>query len=157
MKMTKKKTERQPLEFYLAQKYPVTLYPDSEGYVVEIKDLPGCITQADTVEEAFAEIEDARVLWIESAYEHDDPIPPPSTEVQYSGKTLLRMPRSLHQRLAEAADQEGVSLNQYLVSQLSEATSAKTSERALSQMQGKIDAIYSSVLRQAESTHTAIT
>ncbi|NDJ16494.1 type II toxin-antitoxin system HicB family antitoxin [Myxacorys almedinensis] len=65
----------------MKQKYPVTLYSDPEGgYVVEIKDLLGCISQGETVEDALAEIEDARALWIESAwiesaYEHDDPIP----------------------------------------------------------------------------------
>lgn len=37
----------------------------------------------------------------------------------YSGKLLLRMPKSLHRRLAEEADRENVSLNQYIVSLLS--------------------------------------
>lgn len=122
--MTKKTTvERKPLEHYLELKYPVTLYPDADaGYVAEIKDLPGCLTQGDTAEEVIDEIEDARVLWIETAYEHGDVIPLPSTEIQYSGKTLLRMPKSLHQKLAEGADREGVSLNQYLVSLLSAAS-----------------------------------
>ncbi|HYX16626.1 MAG TPA: toxin-antitoxin system HicB family antitoxin [Nostoc sp.] len=36
----------------------------------------------------------------------------------YSG-ILLRMPKSLHRRLAENSEQEGVSLNQYIVSLLS--------------------------------------
>lgn len=34
-------TERKPLEFYLALKYPVTITPDiTGGYVAEIQDLP---------------------------------------------------------------------------------------------------------------------
>lgn len=124
--MHKKKTERESLDFYLERKYPVTLYPAIEGgYVAEIKDLPGCITQGETAEESMAEVEDARVLWIETAYEHGDDIPLPCTDTQYSGKTLLRMPRSLHQKLAEGADREGVSLNQHLVSLLSEAAAIK--------------------------------
>lgn len=39
----------------------------------------------------------------------------------YSGRLLLRMPKTLHQRLAEAAEKEGVSLNQYIVFLLSNA------------------------------------
>lgn len=37
----------------------------------------------------------------------------------YSGRILLRIPRSLHKRLAEAAKVEGVSLNQYALYRLS--------------------------------------
>jgi predicted HicB family RNase H-like nuclease len=46
----------------------------------------------------------------------------PATEQDYSGKFVLRLPKSLHRRLAQQAEQEGVSLNQYAVSLLSEAT-----------------------------------
>lgn len=120
MTKTKKKSERGTLNYYLELNYPVTLYQDSDGgFVAEIKDLPGCITQAESSEEALAEIEDARILWIETAYEHEDFIPLPSTETKYSGRVLLRMPRSLHQKLVEEADKEGVSLNQHIVSLLS--------------------------------------
>ena len=137
--MSKKKTERESLDFYLERKYPVTLYPALEGgYVAEIKDLPGCVTQGETAEESVAEVEDARVLWIETAYEHGDDIPLPCTDTQYSGKTLLRMPRSLHQKLAEGAEREGISLNQHLVSLLSEAAVVRTVEP----LKEKVDAMY---------------
>jgi antitoxin HicB len=127
--MSKKKTQQNPLEFYLKLEYPVTLYPDpDEGYVAEIKDLPGCMTQGETAQEALAEIEDARILWIETAYEYGDNIPLPATEIKYSGKTMLRMPSCLHQKLAERAKQEGVSLNQYIVFLLSEANGSKVTK-----------------------------
>lgn len=38
---------------------------------------------------------------------------------QYSGKLVLRIPRSLHKRLKEQAEAEGVSLNQYMLYKLS--------------------------------------
>lgn len=38
---------------------------------------------------------------------------------EYSGKLVLRIPRSLHKMLKETAAAEGVSLNQYLVYKLS--------------------------------------
>ena len=37
----------------------------------------------------------------------------------YSGRLVLRIPRSLHKELKEAADMEGVSLNQYMLYKLS--------------------------------------
>lgn len=37
----------------------------------------------------------------------------------YSGRTVIRLPRSLHKRLAEAAAIEGISLNQYMIYKLS--------------------------------------
>lgn len=42
------------LEYYASLPYAITIVRDkvSGGYVASISDLPGCITQADTVEEA---------------------------------------------------------------------------------------------------------
>lgn len=112
--------EKQPLEYYLNLQYPVTLYPDREGgYVAQIKDLPGCLTQGETLEETMTNINEARELWMETAYESGDEIPLPSTEENYSGKLLLQMPKSLHQRLAEEAERENVSLDRYIVFLLS--------------------------------------
>ena len=114
------------MDYSLKSNYPFTLYPDAEGgYVAEVKDLPVCLTQGDHAAEALEMIEDARKLWLETAYKHGDTIPLPSTETRYSGKTMLRMPRSLHQALAEAAEREAVSLNQLLVSLLSQSIARK--------------------------------
>lgn len=112
--------EKQPLEYYLNLQYPVTLYPDPEGgYVAQIKDLPGCLTQGETLDETMANINEARELWIETAYESGDEIPLPSIEDSYNGKLLLQMPKSLHRRLAEEAERENVSLDRYIVFLLS--------------------------------------
>lgn len=49
---TSNKTKLESLEFYLGLKYPITIYPDDDGgYVSEIKDLPGCFTQGETMKE----------------------------------------------------------------------------------------------------------
>lgn len=119
--LKKKITKREPLDYYLGLKYPITFYPDAQkGYVIEIKDLPGCMTQAETVEEAMENIEEARSLWIETAYEFEDDIPLPSTDRKYSGKLRLTIPKTLHRNLAKNAEKEGVRLNQYILSLLSE-------------------------------------
>lgn len=38
---------------------------------------------------------------------------------EYSGKLVIRIPRSLHKSLKESAEIEGVSLNQYMLYKLS--------------------------------------
>ena len=119
--MSNKSKDRKPLSFYLELDYPITFYPEEVGgFTVMIKDLPGCVTQGETLEEAFEMIAEARELWIETSYEFGDPIPLPHTMATYSGKTMLRMPKYLHERLARSAKRENVSLNQYIVSLLSE-------------------------------------
>jgi predicted RNase H-like HicB family nuclease len=55
--------DRKPLEYYLNLKYPVTIHEAPEGgFVAEIADLPGCLAQGETLEEAYEEIEIARKL-----------------------------------------------------------------------------------------------
>ena len=45
------------------------------GYVVSVPELPGCITEGDTFEEAIAMIEDAMQGWLEVAAKYGDPVP----------------------------------------------------------------------------------
>ncbi|MEG4800933.1 type II toxin-antitoxin system HicB family antitoxin [Microcoleus sp. ARI1-B5] len=110
------------LDYYLSLKYPITFYPESEGFTAMIKDLPGCMSVGETLSEAMENIEEARELWIETAYECEEKIPLPATEVEYSGKLLLQIPKSLHLSLAEKAESEGVSLDQYILVVLSKAS-----------------------------------
>jgi len=132
MSFTKKD---KPLEFFLSKAYPFVVYPAEEGgYVAEIEELPGCLTQGETLEEIEELIDDARRLWIEAAYETGEEIPLPRTEEQYSGKFVVRLPRSLHRRLAEEANKEGVSLNQHVVSLLSSRLASSEIQSALTQM-----------------------
>jgi len=67
------------LEHYLGLPYTIEIIPDEDdgGYVARIRELPGCITQADTWEELQTMIADAKQIWLESALEHGDPIPEP--------------------------------------------------------------------------------
>lgn len=44
-----------------------------------------------------------------------------STDRDYSGKVMLRIPSSLHRELARQAEQEGVSLNQFAAAALAGA------------------------------------
>jgi antitoxin HicB len=103
------------LDYYLALPYTIELQYDPEGaWFVRVKELRGCMSQGDTPEEAVAMIKEAMELWLEVALEDGDPIPEPREHGDYSGKFVVRVPRSLHRELVEAAEAEGVSLNQYI-------------------------------------------
>jgi antitoxin HicB len=110
---------KKDLEYYLNLPYPIRIYPepDGSGYTAEVADLPGCITFANTLEELWKMINDAKSGWLELALEDGDPIPEPSlpsSDEAPSGKFTVRLPRSLHRKLAEQARREGVSLNQFV-------------------------------------------
>ena len=58
--------------------YPAVFIPDTEGFTVEFPDLPGCVTQGDSLEEAFDMAEDAACGWVLTAIEDGEPVPAPS-------------------------------------------------------------------------------
>jgi predicted RNase H-like HicB family nuclease len=120
------------LAYYLNLKYPVQIVEcDEGGYFVKIPDLPGCLTQGETIEEALKNIKEAKELWLESAFEDKAEIPLPADERGYSGKFIVRLPVSLHERLALAAEREGVSLNQHVATLLAERNALKNVERLM--------------------------
>jgi antitoxin HicB len=106
--------------------YPMTVRPLTEeeggGYLVEFPDLPGCMGDGETAAEALANAAEAQAAWIAAMQQAGRPIPAPGTDPAegYSGKWVLRTPRSLHRSLAERAKREGVSLNMLAVALLAE-------------------------------------
>ncbi len=77
-----------------------------------ILELDGCQSTGDTLEELYESLNEAMEGYIEVKLENNLPIPIPETAKDYSGKFVVRIPKSLHQRLSIEAEQEGVSLNQ---------------------------------------------
>jgi antitoxin HicB len=132
-------TQRKPLDYYLTLQYPVHVIADPDGgYVAMFPDLPGCMTQGETLEEIAFMAEDARHGWIETEYERGNDIPLPTYPEEYSGKFNVRLPRSLHRSLAESAEREGVSLNQYVVALLARGDSQARIERRLDAMSARL-------------------
>lgn len=106
------------------QDYPVEIRPlsheDGDGFLAVFPDLPGCMADGATVEEALHAAYDAASSWLKTAHEFGDPIPEPGSG-GISGKFVTRVPKSLHARLTTLAKQEGVSMNTLVVSILSRA------------------------------------
>jgi antitoxin HicB len=104
--------------------YPFTIRPLSKdeggGYLIEFPDLPGCISDGATPEEAIRNGADAARGWISAMRQAGRAVPRPSRREAYSGKWQMRVPRSLHRKLAERARAEGVSLNTLVVTLVAE-------------------------------------
>lgn len=142
-------TVRLPLDEYLSRPYPFRVAIDGDGiYLVEFPDLPGCYAQAERVEDVPRLAKKARVAWIKTAWEAEDTIPPPSEAVTHSGRILLRIPPSLHRSLAESAEQEGISLNQYLLTLLAQRD-------AQTRVESKLDALLAAQSRQGQPARLA--
>lgn len=95
------------------------LVDDEELFEARIRELPDATEYADTMEEAYELALDTIETTAEIFAEQGRPFPEPASIVEdYSGRVTLRVPKSLHRSLALAAEDEAISLNQYLVSLL---------------------------------------
>jgi antitoxin HicB len=106
------------VEEYLELPYTLEVVKDESdeysGWFARVVELPGCMTQADTFEELSEMIREAMVAWIESALEDGESIPLPRSVEDYSGRFVIRIPKSLHRELVEMAERDGVSLNTFV-------------------------------------------
>ena len=59
--------------------YHINIFYSEEdgGYVADIPDLDACSAFGNTPEEALAEVEQAKQVWLEAARAEGKPIPPP--------------------------------------------------------------------------------
>jgi antitoxin HicB len=93
---------------------------NGRGWFISFPDLPGCVSDGATPEQAVANGLDALSSWIRTAREFGDPVPAPGSGGAASGKFSLRAPKSLHAKLAKRAQTEGVSMNALAVTLLAE-------------------------------------
>ncbi len=101
---------KQVLERYPFQVRPLTV-DEGGGYLMEFPDVPGCMSDGETPEEAIVHGRDALKSALLTMTEFGDPIPLPGSFTRSSGQWRQRVPKSLHARLAARAGREGVSLN----------------------------------------------
>jgi antitoxin HicB len=119
------------LKYYLDLPYTTVVRRDEDGdFVARVDELPGCAAHGKSPEEAMANLEEAKKLWIAESLGAGQTVPEPAAEKALpSGKWVQRVPRSLHRKLAVLARREGVSLNQLVTAMVSEAVGAKTVRR----------------------------
>jgi len=99
---------------YKFENYSVKIFYDSRdhefgAFIEEIPDISAYgVSQAG----ALAALHSVFDEWLEIALEKQLAIPSPLSSDEYSGRFVLRIPKSLHRTLAEKAKQDNVSLNQ---------------------------------------------
>ena len=86
--------------------YHVVIQPiapeDGGGFLAIVPELPGCMSDGETVEAAIAAVRGAIVEWIEAATSHGDPIPAPDPRRVYR---LDETPEDLREEMVEAIKQ----------------------------------------------------
>ncbi|MBW2370747.1 MAG: type II toxin-antitoxin system HicB family antitoxin [Deltaproteobacteria bacterium] len=90
-------------------------------FVALIPEFPNLSAFGETRAEAIAEAEVALGGFVEVYKEEGYKLPKANHLQSDSGQIRLRMPKGLHSKLSQEAERQGVSLNTYIVSSLSES------------------------------------
>jgi HicB family len=109
--------------------YRVSLVRTGEGpaatWLAEVDELPDCSARGATPEEA------VRRVWAAAGGSAgEDGAIETQTAPRRSGKLLVRMPATLHDELASAAEREGVSLNQLITGVLAASVEWRANDEA---------------------------
>lgn len=103
--------------------YPFEMRPlspeEGGGWLITFPDLPGCISDGETLEEVIANGRGATAAWIGAMQAVGKDIPAPGEAP--SGKFIAQVPRSIHLRLSACTKQEGVSMNALVSAFLTES------------------------------------
>ncbi|MCX6627581.1 MAG: type II toxin-antitoxin system HicB family antitoxin, partial [Candidatus Solibacter sp.] len=106
--------------------YQFTVRPLSReeggGYLVEYLDIPGCMSDGETIEEAIMNGREALHDCIEVFKESGRKIPKPTIE---AAQWRQRLPRTLYSKLTKQAENEGVSINSLVTAIIAEAIGAR--------------------------------
>jgi len=106
--------------------YQFTVRPLSKeeggGYLVEYPDIPGCMSDGATIEEAIVNGREALRDCLEVFKQSGRKIPRPSRE---AAQWRQRLPRTLYSKLRKQAESEGVSINSLVTAIIAEAIGAK--------------------------------
>ena len=106
--------------------YPFDLRPLSKaeggGWAITWPDLPGCMSDGDTPEEAISNGRDAFAAWMRvRTKDLKKTAPKPSKAATQPARFVLRTPRTMHARLVAKAEAEGVSLNTLVTTFIAES------------------------------------
>ncbi len=103
--------------------YPFVVHPlsqeDGGGYLITFPDLPGCMSDGETPEEALKNGRDAAHAWLETARAFGDPIPQPSTHSER--ESIPRFPESISRKLAAHAQQRKITIDDMVIAFVADA------------------------------------
>lgn len=93
---------------------------EDNGFIATIPGIKGLSAFGITRNKALSELNIAAETYFESLKNAGRPVPSEEKIIPYSGQLRLRMPKSLHAVLSSGAANDGVSLNTYIITLLSE-------------------------------------
>jgi len=93
---------------------------EDQGFIATIPRIQALSAFGATQEEALSELNVAAEAYFESLKRAGRQLRAEEKIIPYSGQIRLRMPKSLHAALSGGAENEGVSLNTYIITLLSE-------------------------------------
>ena len=97
------------------------------GYLVTFPELPGCMSDGETVEEAIVNAADAEKEWLLASKDWDKAADKP-------GRFVTRMPKWIYRSLQYNATREGVSMNTLVVSMLARELGERYASREIKQV-----------------------
>ena len=111
--------------------YPIAIRPltpdEGGGFLATFPDLPGCMADGETPEEAMTEARRAFDCWMAAHLADGRPVPVPGEASAAPVRMMQRLPRSLHASLVVRARAEGTSLNTLITMLLSEGMGRRES------------------------------
>lgn len=99
--------------------YKVEWSEEDQVHIARCLEFPSLTAHGKTSGKALSEIEkviEETISWME---EENENIPEPFGLKKYKGNLTLRIPSELHRKLAIKSAEEGVSINQYILSKIS--------------------------------------
>lgn len=107
---------------YKFEDYKIEITPlskeDGGGFLITFPDLPGCMADGETIEEAIHEAKSAFQSWIEACIEWKKEIPAPGSS---SNKVIVIKPaQNLYTKLRFIASRDGKSVDAFVVEKLAE-------------------------------------
>lgn len=124
-------------EDYRFEMRPLT-EEEGGGILITFPDLPGCMSDGESYEEAIANGREVFHEWIESWQEMGRKVPLPSADDNDSpSKFVLRMPHSMHLRVMATATAEGVSANLLLTTIIAEGIAVRAPRKSIAEPQAR--------------------
>ncbi len=99
---------------YEIRVFPLKAEDGSTYWTAQFPAVEGCIGGGDTPEEAITEAQENLEIFLEYLQEEKKKIPAEYEAPEYNGKISLRVSKSVHKKVAEIAEQEGISINMLL-------------------------------------------
>ena len=98
--------------------YRIEWSEEDKVHIARCLEFPSLATHGNTAEEALHEIEKVVEETIKWMKEDKEQIPEPLGLKKFKGNLTLRVPPEIHRELAIKSAEEGVSINQFILSKL---------------------------------------